>query len=75
MSAYRKRYQKMTVGITAASFTGFSIWLGMMPSALLTTLGMEQNTPQMRKEIRAFYGGFKMAIAVAMFVLWERGDC
>jgi hypothetical protein len=28
----------------------------------------------MLTEVRAFYGGVEMAIAVAMIVLWRRGD-
>ena len=44
------------------------------PNALLNTFGIEDRTPQMATEIRAFYGGVEMAIAVAMIVLWRRGD-
>ncbi|MDA9859072.1 DUF4345 family protein [Rubripirellula sp.] len=29
--------------------------------------------PQMLTEVRAFYGGVEMAIAVAMILLWKRG--
>ncbi len=57
-----------------ASFAGFAVWLGVNPNALLEAFGTEDRTPQMATEIRAFYGGIEMAIAVAMIVLWRRGD-
>jgi len=60
--------------ITAASFAGFAVWLGVNPNALLEAFGIEDRTPQMATEIRAFYGGIEMAIAVAMILLWRRGD-
>ncbi|MDA8745670.1 DUF4345 family protein [Rubripirellula amarantea] len=64
----------VTIFITAASWAGFAIWLGVNPNALLGAFGIEDRTPQMATEIRAFYGGLEMAIAVAMIVLWRRGD-
>ena len=45
--------------------------LGVTP---LPAFGVEESTPQMLTEVRAFYGGVEMAIAVAMIVLWRRGD-
>src|SRR6056297_1345198 len=60
--------------ITAASWAGFAIWLGMNPGALLPAFGIEASTPQMLTEVRAFYGGVEMAIAVAMVAFWWRGD-
>ncbi len=64
----------MAILITATSFAGFAIWLGVNPNAPLEAFGIEDRTPQMATEIRAFYGGIEMAIAVAMIVLWRRGD-
>ena len=64
----------MAILITAASFAGFAVWLGVNPNALLEVFGIEDRTPQMATEIRAFYGGIEMAIAVAMILLWRRGD-
>jgi len=64
----------MAILITAASFAGFAVWLGVNPNALLEAFGIEDRTPQMATEIRAFYGGIEMAIAVAMILLWRRGD-
>jgi hypothetical protein len=68
------RFPDIATLITAASFAGFAIWLGFLPNALLDTFGIEDRTPQMATEIRAFYGGIEMAIAVAMIVLWRRGE-
>ena len=64
----------MAILITAARFVGFAVWLGLNPEALLPAFGVEESTPQMLTEVRAFYGGVEMAIAVAMIVLWRRGD-
>ncbi len=64
----------MAILITATSFAGFAVWLGVNPNALLEAFGIEDRTPQMATEIRAFYGGIEMAIAVAMILLWRRGD-
>ncbi|MEZ6079691.1 MAG: hypothetical protein R3C56_29685 [Pirellulaceae bacterium] len=61
----------MALLITAAIYAGFAIWLGSTPAALLTTFGIESSTPAMLTEIRAFYGGIEMGIAVAMLVLWS----
>lgn len=69
-----RRFATITILITASSFAGFAIWLGFDPNALLEAFGIEDRTQQMATEIRAFYGGIEMAIAVAMVVLWRRGD-
>jgi len=73
-SSMNNRYPTIAIFITAASFAGFSLWLGLNPGALLTAFGIESSTPQMLTEIRAFYGGIEMAIAIAMIVLWWRGE-
>jgi len=64
----------LAILITAASWAGFAVWLGLNPGALLPAFGVEDSTPQMLTEVRAFYGGVELAIAVAMIVLWRRGD-
>ncbi len=68
------RFPTIAILITAASFAGFAVWLGVNPNALLEAFGIEDRAPRMATEIRAFYGGIEMAIAVAMIVLWRRGD-
>lgn len=64
----------VAIVITAASWAGFAVWLGLNPGALLPAFGVSASTPQMLTEVRAFYGGVELAIAVAMIVLWRRGD-
>ena len=68
------RLPTVAIFITAASWAGFALWLGVNPGALLPAFGVDESTPQMLTEVRAFYGGVEMAIAVAMIVLWRRGD-
>jgi hypothetical protein len=68
------RFPTVAILITAASWAGFAVWLGVNPGALLPAFGVEASTPQMLTEVRAFYGGVEMAIAVAMIVLWRRGE-
>lgn len=68
------RFPTVAILITAASWTGFAVWLGANPDALLPAFGVETSTPQMLTEVRAFYGGVELAIAAAMIVLWRRGD-
>lgn len=68
------RFATVAILITAASWAGFAVWLGINPGALLPAFGVDGSTPQMLTEVRAFYGGVEMAIAVAMIVLWTRGQ-
>jgi len=70
----RSNLPAVAIFITAASWAGFAVWLGLNPGALLPAFGVEASTPQMLTEVRAFYGGVEMAIAVAMILLWRRGD-
>lgn len=70
----RDHFPAITIFLTAAIYIGFAAWLGISPSALLVAFDIEQSTPQMLTEIRAFYGGVELAIAVAMLVLGRRGD-
>lgn len=69
-----RRFADLVVFITAAVWAGFAIWLGLQPGALLSAFGVEGSTPEMLTEVRAFYGGVELAIAVAMLVLWWRGE-
>ncbi len=69
-----QRLPTIVILFTAAVWAGFGIWLGAQPTALLSAFGVEADTPAMRTEIRAFYGGVELAIAVAMIVLWVRGQ-
>ncbi len=68
------RFPTIAIFFTAAAWAGFAIWLGLNPGALLPAFGVDASTPQMLTEVRAFYGGVEMAIAVAMIMLWRRGD-
>ena len=67
------RFCTIAIFITAASWAGFALWFGTNPGALLPAFGVDGTTPQMLTEVRAFYGGVEMAIAVAMILLWKRG--
>ncbi|TWU54342.1 hypothetical protein Poly51_30590 [Rubripirellula tenax] len=68
------RFPAVVIFVTAAAWAGFAVWLGTSPGALLLAFGVNVSTPQMLTEVRAFYGGVEMAIAVAMIILWRRGD-
>ena len=68
------RFPTVVIFITAASWAGFAVWLGLNPGALLPAFGVDASSPQMLTEVRAFYGGVELSIAVAMIVLWRRGD-
>jgi hypothetical protein len=69
------RFATVAIFFTALTYAGFALWLGLNPGALLSAFGIEQSTPQMLTEIRAFYGGVEFAIAAAMLILWWRGRC
>ncbi|MEM8668935.1 MAG: DUF4345 family protein [Planctomycetota bacterium] len=68
------RFPTIVILITAAFWIGFAVWLGFKPGALLPAFGIDKSTPQMLTEVRAFYGGVQLAIAVAMIVLWWRDE-
>lgn len=68
------RFAKATIWITALFWIGFAVWLGLSPAALLIAFGIEQSTPAMLTEIRAFYGGVEFAIAFAMIILLQRHE-
>ena len=67
-------FTDVVIFITAASWLAFAVWLGTRPQALLPAFGVDASTPAMLTEVRAFYGGVELAIAVAMTILWRRGD-
>jgi hypothetical protein len=60
----------IAIFVTAAIWTGFALWLGIDPQALLAAFGVEQPRPELLTEIRAFYGGVELGIAITMIVLW-----
>ena len=70
----RQAFPKVAVVITALVYVGFAFWLGSTPAALLGAFQIEQSTPQMLTEIRAFYGGIELGIAFSMFALLWRGE-
>lgn len=70
----RADYPTVAIWITASIYAGFAVWLGGWPGALLGAFGVTGSTPAMLTEIRALYGGVELGIAVAMLVLWRRGD-
>ena len=67
-------FATVAIWLTALVYVGFALWLGTYPQALLVAFGIEQSTPQMLTEIRAFYGGIELAIAAAMLLLWWRSE-
>ena len=69
-----RHFASVVLLLTAATYAGFAIWLGFWPAALLTTFGIETSTPAILTEIRAFYGGVEIGIAISMIVLWRRGS-
>lgn len=65
-------FPKTVLWITAVIYAGFAIWLGAFPSSLLEAFGIQESTPEMLTEIRAFYGGIELGIAITMLVLWHQ---
>ena len=72
--AMNNRFETVVILITAVAWAGFGTWLGLSPGALLPAFGVNESTPEMLTEVRAFYGGVELAIAIAMIILWWRGD-
>ena len=62
------RLPAIAMVVTAVTWAGFAIWLGSHPDSLLKAFGIESSTPQMRTEIRAFYGGVELGIAALIAV-------
>ncbi|MEO1530064.1 MAG: DUF4345 family protein [Planctomycetota bacterium] len=63
------RFPVVVIVVTAITWAGFAVWLGTNPGALLPAFGVDQSSPQMLTEVRAFYGGVELAIAVSMLLL------
>lgn len=68
------RFANITLLLTATIYLGFALWLGYSPRSLLVAFGIEQSTPEMLTEIRAFYGGVEAGIAIAMLALWWKNQ-
>lgn len=67
-------FPTLVLFITASIWAAFATWLGIFPRALLTAFAVEQTTPQMFTEVRAFYGGVELAIAICMLIFWRQGN-
>lgn len=66
-------FPKSVLWFTALVYVGFAVWLGIFPNALLEAFGIQESTPAMLTEIRAFYGGIEIGIAIVMLVLSSQG--
>jgi hypothetical protein len=67
---------RVSLGITAAAFTGFGAWLLLRPQAL-GRVDVQLPTARARAEIRAFYGGLEIGLglffaAAAARPAWHR---
>ncbi|MEN1680981.1 MAG: DUF4345 family protein [Planctomycetota bacterium] len=69
-----RRFANVALLITAAIWAGFAVWLGANPAALLSAFGVEARPPAILTEVRAFYGGVELGIALVMLLLWRRGE-
>ena len=69
-----KSWPTLVILLTAAVWSGIALWFGISPESLLSIMGVEESTPQMKTEMRAFYGGVELAIAVVMLILWRRQE-
>jgi hypothetical protein len=54
---------RLSLALTALVFGGFGVWLLLQPEAL-ASLGVELTTPAARTEIRGFYGGLEIGLAL-----------
>lgn len=69
-----KSLPTMVILFTAAVWSGIALWFGISPESLLLIMGVQESTPLMKTEMRAFYGGVELAIAVVMVILWRRQE-
>lgn len=74
MDSAASRWATGVIAFTALIWSGFAVWLGVWPDSLMEGFGIQKGTAAMRTEIRAFYGGVEVGIAVAMVVLWFRRE-
>jgi hypothetical protein len=64
---------RLSLGLTAAAFGGFGTWLLFRPQAL-SAVGIELPTPAARAEIRAFYGGLELGMALFFAAAAQRPE-
>jgi hypothetical protein len=67
---------RTSLGVTAAAFAGFGVWLLLRPQAL-SRVDVSLPSPTARAEIRAFYGGLEIGLglffaAAAARPAWHR---
>lgn len=67
---------RTSLGVTAAAFAGFGVWLLLRPQAL-SRVDVALPSPTARAEIRAFYGGLEIGLglffgAAAARPAWHR---
>ena len=55
LAANQLHLPTVAIFITAASWAGFAVWLGVNPGALLPAFGIVESTPQMLTEVRALF--------------------
>lgn len=61
------RFPEVVLGISAAVWAAFGVWLFADPAAL-SHVGVVVETPSARTEVRAFYGGLELGVAA--FLAW-----
>lgn len=62
---------RISLMLTAIAFGGFGLWLLLQPEGI-TGLGVELTRPVARAEIRAFYGGLELGMALFFAVSASR---
>ncbi len=63
---------RISLALTAFAFAGFGMMLLMWPDAI-SLVGVELTSPAARVEIRGFYGGLELGLAVFFAVAaWRR---
>ncbi|WP_169978211.1 DUF4345 family protein [Tautonia rosea] len=65
------RLARISLWLTAIAFGGFGLWLLIQPEGI-TGLGVELTHPVARAEIRAFYGGLELGLALFFTVAASR---
>jgi hypothetical protein len=60
--------------LSAAAFAGFGVWGLAAPAGMLGMVEVTAVTPTARTELRAFYGGLELGIAVFLVVCLARRD-
>ena len=57
-------FSKIVVSVTALVFLGFGVAIFFGPAAVMGTVHVDVSDPMARTEIRAFYGGLEIGIAL-----------